>query len=125
MIQVLEEVDLKLWFISIGGLAIKLNLSYHDNPQFAFRQIPKPDLLDSHRLAGAPVDRSVHAPKSSLAQTVTELVSLQAFHLRGRPLCSPIFARTPLRQPVPPRRKFCLDRSPISLAPAGQLVGAV
>lgn len=46
--------------------------TYLDHPQLALGYINKLDLLDSHSLAGTPIEGLVHGPKGPLANTVAE-----------------------------------------------------
>src|SRR4051812_24495545 len=48
--------------------------TYHNNPKVTLRQVRKPNLLDSHRLARAPIESPIDRPKSPLAETVAQLL---------------------------------------------------
>jgi hypothetical protein len=76
MVQVLEQVNLHLHVLQIGGA-----------------QVLQADLLDGHRLSRAPVQGPIHAAKSPLSQAVAQLVVLETGHILGCPLCRSFSAR--------------------------------
>ena len=76
MVQVLEQVDLHLHVLEVGGA-----------------QVLEADLLDGHRLARAPVERAVDAAKGALAQAVAQLEVLEARDILRRLLRRPLSAR--------------------------------
>lgn len=80
MIQVLEQINLHFHVLQIGHA-----------------QVLQAHLLDRHRLARAPVQRAVDAAKRALAQTVAQLVVLEAGDVLGSALggafpAGPLFA---------------------------------
>jgi hypothetical protein len=66
VVEVLEQVDLHLHILQVGGA-----------------QVLQADLLDGDRLAGAPVQRTVHAAEGAFAQAVAQLVVLESGHVLG------------------------------------------
>jgi hypothetical protein len=66
VVQVLEQVDLHLHVLQVGGA-----------------QVLQTDLLDGDRLAGAPVQRAVHAAEGALAQAVAQLEVLEPGDVLG------------------------------------------
>lgn len=66
VVQVLEQVNLHLHVLQVCGA-----------------QVLEADLLDGDGLAGAPVEGAVDAPKGALAQTVAQLVVLEAGDVLG------------------------------------------